>query len=180
MRIQTVFAVCGLAASLAACQTFSNTTVAEYCADPGNSDAHVCQLNVEIDGTSTALADTNLKLSEARALADDALAMANQADEKADDAMSRANSALSLREQLYCETRTLQQTNIGTCEPGYTVMSCTQTRYTFRAGGPSIMREINDERCRFHDRVLEMQVRCCMTASATSRISEASLQALTD
>ena len=30
--------------------------------------------------------------------------------------------------------------------------------------GPSIMREINDEQCRFHDQVLEIQVRCCAIA----------------
>jgi hypothetical protein len=52
------------------------------------------------------------------------------------------------------------------CREGFTLTSCQQTRYTYRAGGPSILREINDQQCRFHDRVLEMQVRCCGTASS--------------
>jgi len=77
-----------------------------------------------------------------------------------------ANAALASIDDLYCETQTIQQTNIGSCPVGLKLMSCTQTRYTFRAGGPSILREINDETCRFHDRVLEMKVRCCTVSTS--------------
>ena len=61
-----------------------------------------------------------------------------------------------------------QKTDVGSCEPGYTLMSCTQTRYTTARGGLSILREINDEQCRFNTRVLEMQVRCCATANSAA------------
>ncbi|MEZ5947040.1 MAG: hypothetical protein R3C04_09375 [Hyphomonas sp.] len=74
-------------------------------------------------------------------------------------------SKASRDDSVVCETRTIQQSNVGTCRPGYTVTSCTQTRFTYRAGGPSILREINDQQCRFQDKVLEMQVRCCANAS---------------
>ncbi len=170
MGVRTIFAGICLTTTLAACQTLgSNTTVAEHCANPDNANQAVCQLNVEINGQQTALADTDLRLSEARAVADSATESANEAlnaaqraQATADDAMARADAALA--DDLYCETRTVQQSKIGTCAPGFKVMSCAQTRYTYRAGGPSIMREINDEQCRFHDRILEMQVRCCASA----------------
>ena len=158
---------------LTACANFPNgTSVADYCADADNAGEAVCQLNVEINGNSTAIADTNMSLREARSIADSALSAANAAQASADranslasEAMQRANSALGQTDDLACETRTIQKTNIGTCEPGYTLTSCTQSRYTTRSGGPSILREIDDKQCRFHDRVLEMKVRCCKTTS---------------
>ncbi|MEM6627294.1 MAG: hypothetical protein AAF719_11380 [Pseudomonadota bacterium] len=167
MRIGTMIASLGCALALAGCQSFpSNTTVAEYCADPDNAQEAVCQLNVEIDGQKTALADTNMRLSQARAMADSAQAAADDAAAKADAAMARADSAMLREDQLYCETRTIQKTDTGSCDAGYKLMSCTQTRYTHRAGGLSFLREINDQECRFNSRVLEMQVRCCMAGSA--------------
>lgn len=145
-------------------------SVAEYCADPSNSFENVCRLKVEIDGNYTALTETNMSVREARSVADRAIAAARAAQVSADranslaaQAMQRANAAYGKVDELDCTTRTIQKTNIGTCEPGYTLMSCTQSRYTYRAGGPSILREINDEQCRFHDRILEMKVRCCRT-----------------
>ncbi|MEM7660895.1 MAG: hypothetical protein AAF292_01495 [Pseudomonadota bacterium] len=168
MRITTLMALGGLVLALTACETRlrGGQTVAEYCANSNNSDKAVCQLNVEINGTQTALADTDLKLSEARAIAESATNAAANAQETADTAMSMASAALNSVEDLYCETHTINQTNIGSCPANLKVMSCTQTRYTFRAGGPSILREIDDEKCRFHDRVLEMRVRCCTVASS--------------
>ena len=162
---------------LSACASFPRgTTVAEYCANPDRAGEAVCQLNVEIAGNRTALADTNMSLSEARRIANSALSAADraqltadQANRKADEALRRADEALNA-DDLECETRVLQQTNIGSCRPGYTVMSCTQTRFTYRSGGPSILREIDDKQCRFHDRVLEMRVRCCKGASDQSRV----------
>ncbi|MEO0881657.1 MAG: hypothetical protein AAFY34_02890 [Pseudomonadota bacterium] len=167
MRISTLMALGGLALALTACETRlrGGQTVAEYCANPNNSDKAVCQLSVEINGTRTALADTDLKLSEAREIADSATTAAANAQATADSAMDMASAALNAVDDLYCETHTINQTNIGTCPANLKVMSCTQTRYTYRAGGPSILREIDDEKCRFHDRVLEMRVRCCTVSN---------------
>ena len=155
------------AATLAGCQLVpSDQTVSQYCANPDKADEAVCKLKVEIDGNSTALADTDMRLSQARAMADsavsaadDARARADAAQASADAAMARADEAAS--KEVQCETRTVQNSDTGTCRPGYALTSCTQTRYTTRAGGLSFLREINDEKCRFNSRVLEMQVRCC-------------------
>lgn len=153
---------------IAACTSIPNDmTVGEYCANPDKASENVCRLKVEIDGQSTALADTNLRMSEAFNLVGEAQSAADQAKADAAAAMAKAEEALAREDQMQCETRTIQKSNIGTCREGYTLTSCTQTRYTYRAGGPSILREINDQQCRFNDRVLEMQVRCCGMASAT-------------
>lgn len=163
-----------LAVSLGACVSIPREqTVAEYCANPKKANENVCRLKVEIDGTATRLADTDMRVGEARKMADNAMAAAGRAQSSAEGAQATANSALSManaamnrKEEMICETRTIQKTNVGSCRPGYKVTSCTQTRFTYRSGGPSILREINDEQCRFNDRVLEMQVRCCGTASS--------------
>lgn len=154
MRVKKILAVLALAAFAGACQTIpKEQTVGDYCSNKAHETKDVCKINVEINGQKTALADTNLKLSEARAVADEALAKANAT-------------------KLTCETRTLRRTRTGTCSPGYTLMGCTQTRYTSNAGGVSILRKIDDSSCRFNDRVLEMQVRCC-SAGAVTTVAEA-------
>ncbi|MEO0550936.1 MAG: hypothetical protein AAFZ91_13535 [Pseudomonadota bacterium] len=176
MRISTILASAGFAAMLAGCTTIpGDTSVAEYCANPGNVNENVCRLKVEIDGNSTSLAQTSMSLNEARSVADSAVSAAAEAQASADAAQATADRALSLAntamlqdEDLVCKTNTIQKTDIGTCEPGYKLMGCTQTRYTTRAGGLSFLREVNDEQCRFNSRVLEMQVRCCTTATATT------------
>ena len=146
-----------LAMAAAGCQQIpKDQTVAEYCADANNGNKDVCKINVEIDGQRRALAQTNMTLSEARAVADDALRRANAAQASAD----QANAAVQ-KAALNCETKTIQRQKTGACSPGYKLLSCTQTRYTFNAGAPSIMREISDDGCRFQSQVLEMQVRCC-------------------
>ena len=140
-------------ALLAGCQMMpAEQTVGEYCANPDKVDEAVCKLKMEIDGNSTALADTDMRLSQARnmARADAAMALAEEANGK----------------EVQCETRTIQNSDTGSCRPGYALTSCTQTRYTYRAGGMSILREINDEQCRFNSRVLEMQVRCCAVSGS--------------
>ena len=143
----------GAALVLSACETVpDDMPVAEYCANPDKATKAICKLNVEIDGQKQALAQTNMTVAEARSLAE-------QASAKADAAMLR-------EDELYCETRTLNRTDIGTCSAGYKVMSCTQTRYTYKAGGLSFLREIDDSHCRFNSKVLEMQVRCCMAGAA--------------
>lgn len=155
------------ALSVSACMNIPNEmTVAEYCANPNKAAENVCRLKVEIDGQSSALADTDMRLSDAFKLTAEAQATADSAKADAAAAMTTAQEALAKGDSMVCETRTVQKTNVGTCREGYTLTSCTQTRYTTRAGGPSILREINDQQCRFNDRVLEMQVRCCGTASS--------------
>jgi hypothetical protein len=157
-----------LAMALAGCQNLipQDMSVADYCANPDKAQEDVCRLKVEIDGQSTALSETDMRLSDARGVADSAASAAATAQATADAAMQRANEAMAKTDEMVCETRTVQKTDTGTCRPGYTLTSCAQTRYTTRAGGLSFLREINDEKCRFNERVLEMQVRCCNTGSA--------------
>ena len=182
MRSLMIMASLGLAASLAGCASIPNgMTVAEYCANPDKANENVCRLKVEIDGNSTALADTNMSLNKARMLANNALSAATAAQTSADQAMSAANRAqgtadramsMALQDDdLTCTTNTIQKTNIGTCQPGYTLMGCSQTRYTTRSGGLSFLREVNSERCRFNSRVLEMQVRCCKATTLQTSVS---------
>lgn len=163
------FIAAGAALStLAACQVMPrDQSVAQYCSDPENAFESVCKLNVEINGNRTAITETNMSLNEARDLAQGASDAALRAQGTADTALGRADAALAMRENMQCVTRTLNQTDTGTCEPGYAVMSCTQTRYTTRAGGLSVMRQITDEECKYNTRVLEMQVRCCRVAPGT-------------
>lgn len=172
MRIKSFLVGSMLAATLAGCATGlpSDMTVAEYCANPDRASEDVCRLKVEIDGNSTALAETNMSLREATNIANSAASAAAAAQASADAAQRRADQAVALAAQLSekdldCKTSTIQKSNIGTCEPGYTVMGCVQTRYTHRAGGLSFLRELNNEQCRFNSRVLEMQVRCCRAAA---------------
>lgn len=167
-------AIAGLA--LAGCATFPrDTTVAEYCANPDRTNEAVCQLQVDVAGTRASLSETNLSLTEARRVADAASASASRAQQTADEANRKADAALARADQalnsgdLYCQTQTIQKTDTGSCPAGFKLMSCTQTRYTTRAGGLSFLREINDEKCRFNSRVLEMQVRCCALSSTVAQ-----------
>ena len=60
-------------AILAGCQMIpAEQTVAEYCANPDKVDEAVCKLKMEIDGNTTALADTDMRLSQARSMANNA------------------------------------------------------------------------------------------------------------
>lgn len=176
MHIRKIIAGIALTGAMAACQSTPDLSVAEYCSIPDNITENVCQLAVDVNGTRTALAETDLKLADARALADSAMSAAQGAQSTADAAMvtaQRAEAAASSIDNLYCETQTIQQTNIGSCPANYRLMSCTQTRYTTRAGGLSFLREIDDQQCRFNSRVLEMQVRCCTVASNSPASSAA-------
>ena len=171
MHIRKIMVGVALTGVMAACQTTPDLTVAEFCAVPDNAVQHVCQIAVDVNGTKTALAATDLKLSDARALADSAMGAAQNAQSTADAAMvtaQRAEAAATAIDNLYCQTNTIQKTDTGSCPANFRLMSCTQTRYTTRAGGLSFLREINDETCRFNSRVLEMQVRCCTVSSTAS------------
>jgi len=168
MTYKKILAATALAGMMAACQSPENISVADYCADPDRAFENVCQLNVEINGTRTALSETDLRLADAREMADSAMTAAKGAQARADDAMHMAEDAMTAAnkiDNLYCETNTINQTNIGSCPANFRLMSCTQTRYTHRAGGLSFLREIDDKTCRFNARVLEMKVRCCTVAS---------------
>jgi hypothetical protein len=161
MNLKTIGSVVVLAIAAAGCQQIpDNMTVVEYCSNPDNANKDVCKVNVEIDGQKRALAETNMSVSQARQIAESAMQRANSAQAAADKAQSTIDQAA-----LHCETRTIQRAKTGSCSPGYKLISCTQTRYTFRAGAPSIMRAISDSECRFHDQVLEMQLRCCMSGA---------------
>lgn len=170
MSLKAIAAIAAMAMAATACQAIpEDMTVAQYCAQPDKTNTDICKINVEIDGTRQSLAKTDMSLSQARQIADNALARANGAQSSADAAMARADaahSAIATQAAFNCTTQTVQKSKIGSCAQGYKVQSCVQTRFTFRAGAPSILREITDESCRFNDQVLEMQIRCCTTGPA--------------
>ena len=181
MRMKSLLVGSMLAATIAGCATGlpSDMTVADYCANPDVASEDVCRLKVKIDGNATALSETNMSVREARQIADSAVSAAASAQASASAAQSRADEAYALathlsEQDLDCKTTTVQQSNIGTCEPGYTVMGCVQTRYTHRAGGLSFLRELNNEQCRFNSQVLDMHVRCCRAASDDAAIESGS------
>ncbi len=182
MRALKTLAGIALAFAIAGCaNTLSNDmTVAEYCASGDRANDAVCRLKVEIDGQSTALAETNLSLSEARAISDTAMTAAEEARMAARAAQSTADTAMAMaaeaNDTMVCKTVTINNSAIGTCDEGYTVMGCAQTRYTTRAGGLSFLREVSNEQCRFNSRVLEMDVRCCTEMSVSDMDDSVSME----
>lgn len=170
MSLKAIAAIASLAMAATACQAIpENMTVAQYCAQPDKANTDICKINVEIDGTRQSLAKTDMSLAQARQIADNALARANGAQTTADAALARADAAhtaIATQAAFNCTTKTVQKSKVGSCGEGYKVQSCVQTRFTYRAGAPSILREISDEGCRFNDQVLEMQIRCCTTGPA--------------
>lgn len=170
MSLKAIAAVAAMALAAAACQQIpENMTVAQYCAQPDKANSDICKINVEIDGQKRALAQTDMSLAKAREIADSALARANNAQSTADAALAAATDAknsVATQAAFNCMTKTVQRSKVGSCGEGYKVQSCVQTRFTYNAGAPSILREINDDGCRFHDQVLEMQIRCCTTGPA--------------
>jgi len=166
MKLKLIAAAAAFAMSATACQAIpEDMTVAQYCAQPDKANMDVCKINVEIDGERRQLADTNMRLSQARTIADNALARANAAQASADAAMAAATDAKTSA-AFNCMTKTVQRAKSGSCGEGYKVQSCVQTRFSYNAGAPSILREISDTGCRFNDQVLEMQIRCCTTGPA--------------
>jgi hypothetical protein len=161
MKLNILGAAALFVLGAAGCQQIpKDMSVAEYCANADYANKDVCKINVEIDGQKRALAQTNMTLAEARMVADDGLRRASAAQAAAEKAQATAEMAQKAA-VMNCETKTVQRSKVGACAPGYKVQSCVQTRYTFRAGAPSILRAIGDDGCRFQDKVLEMQVRCC-------------------
>ncbi len=144
MRLSLIFFVAAMATfSLSACANRTgDQTIAEYCANSDHANTDVCKQHGDTEEVRTSLGH---RIAEV-------FGVANRAQATADQAMAR---------NITCVTRKLNRTSVGACDPGYTLTSCTQTRYTESAGGLSIMRSINDTECRFNTRVLEVQVRCC-------------------
>lgn len=144
MRIASILAAAALALLAGACANRTgDMTIAEWCAaDAGRADTDICKQHADTEDVRTTLSS---RIAEV-------FGVANRAQSTADQALAR---------NVLCVTRTLNRTRTGTCDPGYVLTGCTQTRYTTRAGGLSIMRSINDTECRFNTQVLEVQVRCC-------------------
>lgn len=144
MRIASIIAVAALALLTGACANRTgDMTILQWCAaDVGRADTDICKQHADTEEVRTTLGQ---RISEV-------FGVANRAQSTADQAMAR---------DVRCVTRTLNRTRTGTCDPGYTLTGCTQTRYTARAGGMAIVRSINDTECRFNSQVLEVQVRCC-------------------
>lgn len=144
MRIASIFAAAALALLASACANRTgDMTIAQWCAaDPGRANTDICKQHADTEEVRTSLGS---RIAEV-------FGVANRAQATADQAMTR---------EVRCVTRTLNRTRTGTCDPGYTLTGCTQTRYTTRAGGMAILRSVNDTECRFNSQVLEVQVRCC-------------------
>jgi hypothetical protein len=162
MSLKHIASIVALASAgfLAGCQDVpKDMSVVEYCANADNVNKDVCKLNVEIDGQKRALAQTNMTVQQARGVADEALRQAGAAQSTANQALTAANTAGE--RTINCETKTIARSKTGSCGADQKLVSCVQTHYTFKAGAPSIMRAIDDSECRFQDKVLEMQVRCC-------------------
>ena len=173
-RLILIAAALGLAALAPACANRSgDQTSAEYCADPNRAQEDVCEVHAEMRASDIGLGE---RIGQALGLATDARDRADRAQSTADNALAMTSAT-----ELTCVTRTLRNQQMGTCDPGYTLTACTQTRYSTRAGGMSILREVTDERCRFNTQVLEMQVRCCYAGAtpppSTSAISAPAPQA---
>jgi len=144
MRIASILAVAVLGLTLGACANRTgDMTIAEWCAqDPGRANTDICKQHADTENVRSTLGQ---RIAET-------LGIAQRAQTTADAAMAR---------DISCVTRTLNRTRTGSCDPGYTLTGCTQTRYTTRAGGMAILRSVNDTECRFNSQVLEVQVRCC-------------------
>lgn len=153
MKFTRLLIVAGIAALAAACATghTGNKSLEAYCAIEGNADTDICKVN-----TAAVTRD-----NATRAVAQSGVDAAARAQTTADQALARQDG-------VFCETRTLNRTDTGSCSAGYTLVGCAQSRYTTRSGGPTVMREMDDTHCRFATRVLEIKARCCMVGAAAA------------
>jgi hypothetical protein len=144
MRIAFIIAAGALALFAAGCANRTgDMTIAEWCgADAGRANTDICKQHRDTEEVRTSLGS---RIAEV-------FGVANRAQATADQAMTR---------EITCVTRTMNRTRTGSCDPGYTLTGCTQTRYTARAGGMAILRSVSDTECRYNSQVLEVQVRCC-------------------
>jgi hypothetical protein len=139
-----IFAAFAATAAVGCTSTLNGRQLAEYCSVERNAGKDLCAVNKEIQATRADLAVTTKT-------ANDALSVANQANAKT----------------VVCQTATLRHVKSASCGAGYTLMGCTQTHFTKRAGGMAIIRSVNDQQCTFSAKVLEVQARCCMVGAPT-------------
>lgn len=130
-----------------------------FCAVKGNANISICKVNDRVNKALAVAQDANANAKTANVTANRALEAAGRAQITADSAMAGTG--------LQCETVTFKSQSVGTCQPGYTLLSCHQSRYTARDGRPSILRDIDNEQCEFATPVLEMKVRCCLGAAVS-------------
>jgi hypothetical protein len=151
MKFARVLIVAGIAALGAACATghTGNKSLEEYCSIGDNADTDICKVN------AAGIARDNATR-----------AVAQQGVDAAGRAQATADAALARQDGVFCETRTFNRTDRGSCAQGYTLVGCAQSRYTYRAGGPTVMRDMDDQTCRFATRVLEIKARCCMVGAS--------------
>ena len=153
MKFSRILIVAGIAALAAACATghTGNKSLEEYCSLGDNSKTDICKVNaagVSRDNTTHALAQQGM--------------------DAAGRAQTAADAAMARQDGVFCETRTFRHSSTGSCSTGYTLVGCAQTHYTKRAGGPTVIRSMNDSTCTFATRVLEVQARCCMVGAAAA------------
>jgi hypothetical protein len=145
----TIFAVMAAVAVTGCTKTLKGRSLAEYCAIEKNADTDLCAVNGEIQKTNQALAATDKTANEAKTAAAAAQSTADAANAKT----------------VNCTTATLRHVKSGSCQAGYTLVGCTQTHYTKRAGGMAILRSVSDSECTYNAKVLEVQVRCCQVGA---------------
>lgn len=152
---------------LAGCASRSgDESIAAYCANPNRAGFDICKVNSDLQSTRSDVARNRSDIDATRQIAEGASASAALAQQTAQQALSKPSDSLN------CTTRTLRRAQVGSCDAGYVLTSCTQSRYTTSAGGPTVVRDIDDKQCRFATRVLEMKVRCCQVgATGYSTIS---------
>lgn len=168
MRLLRIAAAAALALGLAACASRSgDETIAVYCSDPGRANQDLCKVHAEVEATRGDVRRNADAIAETRTIA-------NQALNAAGEARLAADAAYSRQDGLHCVTRTVRRAQVGSCEAGYTLVGCSQSRYTTRSGGPTVIRNVDDTSCRFATRVLEMKLRCChVGANAPTTQAEA-------
>lgn len=155
MRIIMVLAAFSAALGVGACANRSgDQTIAAYCGIAKHAGEDLCKVHRDVESTRAEVKRNREDLDATREVAD-------RADRTASEALGLAQQANARGQNLSCNTRTLRRTAVGSCENGYVLTSCSQSRYTTRAGGATVLRDINDQQCRFATRVLEMKVRCC-------------------
>src|SRR5690242_18122446 len=112
MRIASIVAAAALALLAAGCANRTgDQTIAEWCgADASRVNTDICKQHADTEEVRQTLGDRIAG----------ALGLAQRAQTTADQAMAR---------NVTCVTRTLRQTQTGSCDAGYTLTSCTQTHY---------------------------------------------------
>jgi hypothetical protein len=148
----TLFAAFAALALTGCNHALKNTQLSEYCSNEKNADTDLCALNGEFAKDRQAIAAAQSSADSAGRAASAAQSTANEANAKV----------------VNCATKTIRQTQTGSCDSGYVLVGCTQTHYTRRAGGLAIMRSIDNTECKYNAKVLEVQVRCCAVGAPGS------------